>query len=266
MNYKLAYESLIAGASSKSRAKGNGEYFEKHHVVPRAVGGGNEKENLVLLSGKEHYVAHHLLARMHPQIKALQRAFWAMCHIRGEKRSYRVTSAVYEAARKEFSAGIGEVFSKARSGVPLSYERRVRLSEALKGNQHTLGYRHSADSRKKISDAGLGRKRSKESIAQSVANRPERVLSEEDRMRCGDGMRGKIHTEKTKALMSDSHKGRVKSPEHRERLRQALLGRKRGSWFTDGTRNTIAKECPEGFWPGQTRVFGAVVEGEPGTN
>lgn len=37
---------------------------ENHHIVPRSLGGDNSKENLVLLSTREHMICHLLLTKM----------------------------------------------------------------------------------------------------------------------------------------------------------------------------------------------------------
>src|SRR3990167_4731006 len=62
MNYAHHYEKLIA----RARARFLKGYSERHHVVPKCMGGGNESWNLVELTAEEHYVAHQLLCRMHP--------------------------------------------------------------------------------------------------------------------------------------------------------------------------------------------------------
>jgi len=41
-------------------------YFEKHHIIPRCLGGDNSKNNIVNLTPEEHYVAHQLLVKMYP--------------------------------------------------------------------------------------------------------------------------------------------------------------------------------------------------------
>jgi 5-methylcytosine-specific restriction endonuclease McrA len=33
-------------------------YTEKHHIIPRSFGGSNQKENLVALTAREHFVCH----------------------------------------------------------------------------------------------------------------------------------------------------------------------------------------------------------------
>ena len=42
----------------------SGEY---HHIIPRCMGGSNQKDNLIKLSYREHFVAHLLLAKSFPK-------------------------------------------------------------------------------------------------------------------------------------------------------------------------------------------------------
>jgi len=63
MNYQKLYNNIITNAQSKNRKKSKLEYFENHHILPRCLGGSNDKSNLVLLTFKEHYIAHHLLVK-----------------------------------------------------------------------------------------------------------------------------------------------------------------------------------------------------------
>jgi 5-methylcytosine-specific restriction endonuclease McrA len=48
MNYRRQYELLIEKAQLRGSVDG---YMERHHIVPRCMGGSNEKENLVELTG-----------------------------------------------------------------------------------------------------------------------------------------------------------------------------------------------------------------------
>lgn len=58
--YTKTYFTLIDRA--KSRPLPN--KFEKHHIVPKSMGGTNKKENLVALTIKEHRLCHILLTKM----------------------------------------------------------------------------------------------------------------------------------------------------------------------------------------------------------
>lgn len=57
-----SYKELIDFAKSQTRCKGDGNYYEKHHILPRCMGGTNDKNNLILLTLAEHVQAHYLLA------------------------------------------------------------------------------------------------------------------------------------------------------------------------------------------------------------
>lgn len=60
--YGKIYYNLISKAQLENRSKKDG-YFESHHILPKSLGGTNQKINLVLLTPREHYIAHLLLVR-----------------------------------------------------------------------------------------------------------------------------------------------------------------------------------------------------------
>lgn len=60
--YGRLYYRLITNAQSKNRTKKDA-YYESHHILPRSLGGTNRKDNLVLLTAREHYIAHLILVR-----------------------------------------------------------------------------------------------------------------------------------------------------------------------------------------------------------
>lgn len=63
MDYKRIYDQLIENA--KERVLPEGVYVERHHIVPRCMGGGDESTNIVKLTFREHAMAHILLARVY---------------------------------------------------------------------------------------------------------------------------------------------------------------------------------------------------------
>jgi hypothetical protein len=108
MNYQKIYESLI-NKRRDNPAKG---YTERHHILPRALGGSDDPTNLVVLSGREHWVAHLLLHKIHRKNQTL-----FACHmmaIRCEERGipYIKNSRMYEAIRIEYAKRIGQYTSK----------------------------------------------------------------------------------------------------------------------------------------------------------
>ncbi len=67
MNYKLIYDNLVKKYKELNLQKGGEIYVEKHHIIPRCIGGTNTKENLVTLPAKAHYIAHLLLTKVYPK-------------------------------------------------------------------------------------------------------------------------------------------------------------------------------------------------------
>jgi hypothetical protein len=103
MNHTRVYEQLIARAIQRGKPDG---YSERHHIVPRALGGGDEKSNLVHLTAREHFVAHMLLAKIHGG------AMWAaIVLMKGFERRY-FNARLYEIGKKASAKFISELSQK----------------------------------------------------------------------------------------------------------------------------------------------------------
>ena len=61
MNYKKHYDALI----ERSKTRTLTGYTEKHHILPKCMGGNDSKNNIVRLTPEEHYVAHQLLVKIY---------------------------------------------------------------------------------------------------------------------------------------------------------------------------------------------------------
>ena len=59
--FSSEYFQIIKNAQNSKRIKGDGFYYENHHIIPKSCGGDNTKDNLVLLTLSEHYRCHSLL-------------------------------------------------------------------------------------------------------------------------------------------------------------------------------------------------------------
>lgn len=80
--------------------------YHKHHIIPKSIGGLDTEENLIELYFEEHYYAHMLLALEHPSNKALNDAWWLMCHIR--KNQQYISAEEYAEARMRHSTQMRE--------------------------------------------------------------------------------------------------------------------------------------------------------------
>lgn len=88
MNYQRIYNQLIERAKDRIPEG----YVERHHIIPKCMGGTNEKTNLVALYPEEHFVAHALLLKIHKDTEhrfALAKAVQKMCRGHKGKRARR---------------------------------------------------------------------------------------------------------------------------------------------------------------------------------
>lgn len=63
MNYKKIYAAFIADRFLKQSSISG--YFEKHHIVPRSLGGSDDPSNIINLIPEDHFFSHLLLAKIH---------------------------------------------------------------------------------------------------------------------------------------------------------------------------------------------------------
>lgn len=61
--YTQWYKSIINAAKQRD-IKSLNCYTEKHHIIPKSLGGSNCKNNIVTLLPREHYICHLLLTQM----------------------------------------------------------------------------------------------------------------------------------------------------------------------------------------------------------
>lgn len=188
MNYENIYNNIIERA--KNRTIDNNEYIERHHIIPKCLGGDNSKNNIVKLYPKEHYIVHLLLYRMYPNHQGLAYSFWMMCNgNRKNKRTYNVSGRIYEEVRSVFIEMLRKrdpTFKDKKH----SEATKQKISNSKKGQKNWLGKKHKEESKLKMSESALGKKLSNE----------------------------------TKEKMSLSKKGIKFSDEHRKKLRESNMG------------------------------------------
>ena len=92
MNYIKIYNSIMSNAQASKRVKGEHRYYERHHIIPRSLGGLDTSDNLVLLTAKEHFLAHFLIWKhyksmnMTDQMNKMAHAFNMMSMNKNGKR------------------------------------------------------------------------------------------------------------------------------------------------------------------------------------
>lgn len=100
MNYEKIYKAIVENRKS---IKFDG-YTELHHIIPRSLGGSNDKDNLVALSAREHFICHLLLVKIHKNTSGyykMVKAFMMMFCASNNQNRY--VSKNYAWLREEFS-------------------------------------------------------------------------------------------------------------------------------------------------------------------
>jgi len=93
LNYQKIYSALVEKAKVRGLDKSKHEgYFEIHHIIPKCLGGSDDKENLVMFTGREHFVAHMLLWKAYPENVSLMRAAFLMAN----RKLSKINSKSYE--------------------------------------------------------------------------------------------------------------------------------------------------------------------------
>lgn len=86
--------------------------MEEHHIIPRSLGGTDDKPNLVKLTAKEHFICHLLLTKMYPK-ESLE--YYKMCHAffmmfnENKLQSRYISSKKYEKLKVAFSERMASI-------------------------------------------------------------------------------------------------------------------------------------------------------------
>lgn len=104
-NWKALYDELCSSRKKLNRSKKDDEYYELHHIIPKCLGGTNSVDNLVLLTAREHYIAHLLLYTYYKTIGGLEFrkmsfALVAMTGFNKNQSRYKLSSRQYETIKE----------------------------------------------------------------------------------------------------------------------------------------------------------------------
>ncbi len=119
--FERSYLALIRRAQergwsvNRSRKTKSAGYYEVHHIIPRRLGGSDERSNLVGLTPTEHFFAHWYLANIHGG--AMWAALLALC---GD------TAITKRQLNRRAIPGFARRYAIARS----------RHAESIQGDQH----------------------------------------------------------------------------------------------------------------------------------
>lgn len=213
MDYQKHYTLLINSRKKLTRKKGDGNYYESHHIIMKSMGGTDDQENLILLTAREHFLAHWLLWRIHRN-NSTAISFHRMC----THEKIRIKSGrIYQEAR--------EANANAMKSLWEDPDTREKLSIA-NGNKNR-GRKHTEQSRKNMSDAHKGFKPKRESIEKARISNTGKKRTEDLKRKMSELHKGRKYSEEIRKKMSDSAKTRIVSEDMK-----ALIAKKASERFS----------------------------------
>jgi len=245
MNYLKVYCNLIRKAENRTLVEG---YTERHHTFPISIFGKNKR--VVVLTAREHYIAHALLERVcikryglnHYRTHKMTYAFWGMNRKNGGQQRY-FNSYFYESSKIKFHHLVSDRCGEKNSFYGKSHNEETKkiISQKNRGNNNFLGKTHteiskekireksigrkvSEDTRKKLSQKSKGRKHTEETIqkmrSKKLSKKQKEVLREVNKG--NKYWLGKNHTQETKEKMRNSALGRVVSEETKRKISEKV--------------------------------------------
>jgi len=164
--YRKWYDKIIQRARNR-KLEG---YVEKHHIIPRSLGGGDEKCNIVHLTGREHYICHLLLLKITEgkDREKMISAWWFLAGKR-KKDGHVVNSRIYSHYKTQRSE-----LQKGKTHIERFGQVKANAMK-IANMQSKLGKKQSLSTRIKKSIALTGRKRSdleKKAISRGLIGKP----------------------------------------------------------------------------------------------
>ena len=180
--FKCTYNNIITRAKARGLDKTKIDYYtEEHHIIPRCMGGTDDEDNLVLLSFREHVIAHMILSRIYDDNDDLALAVEFLTHVERGGVRIKISSTKW----------IDEL-KRHRVGRKLSEETKRKISETRKRNQ--IRYDDEVYAKAAKSRVGLN-------------------MTEESKKKKSEALTGKIVSDETREKLSKAGKRRVQGPD-----------------------------------------------------
>lgn len=194
MNYQGIYDSLVKKAQNRTNTEG---YTEKHHIIPRTLGGSDDASNIVVFTGREHFIAHLLLAKIHGG------SMWHAAHMMSNMKRY--TNRKYEKVREEHAKQVslkhsGKVVSEeTRKKISENKERSAKISQTLKGRPKSEEHKEAYKKARLASGGWVVSEEQKRKVSEKLSGQ-------------GNPMWGKTHNEEARKIISEANKQKVSCP------------------------------------------------------
>lgn len=147
--YTRWYHNII----QRAQIRINLGYTEKHHIIPKSLGGSDAKDNLVRLTAREHFVCHWLLTKMVSDRKdkaRMEKALERMTVSTVHQLRYKINSRLFEQIRKN-AAIAHSILLTGKNGRTHTQETKNKISQKAIGRIGTFtGKTHTRESLTKM--------------------------------------------------------------------------------------------------------------------
>lgn len=130
--YTQTYYKII----SRGIKRNSSEYTEKHHIIPKSLGGCNGKENIVPLTAREHFICHLLLTKMTEgasKNKMISAVFFLTGRGKAKRNNKIKSSRLYKLLKEQHAKNVSN--EKKGCNQPVrTKETKLRLSKSKTGN------------------------------------------------------------------------------------------------------------------------------------
>lgn len=215
------YEKWYASITQNAKTRLLKGYSERHHIIPRSLGGTDNIDNLVDLTAREHFICHWLLTKTHTgqdKHKMLNALRMLRAENLNQKRyKTKITARVYANLKEEYAI----IQSKKFSGInnPMYGEKFHRSEEGKKRQRESvLGENNGSKqltAREKVRQSKLGKTRDpfdsnwKQNLSKNHKSKQpgfDGTITEETRKKIGNKIRGRKQTNEEKKRRGDSVK------------------------------------------------------------
>jgi hypothetical protein len=218
--YKKWYNQIVANGKKTKQPN-----HERHHILPRSLGGSDNESNLVYITAREHFICHWLLIKIYKEGEEHWKMLNALRMMRVENKTQeryntKITSRVYAKLKEEYTKLQSERFSGENNpffGKSHTEESKQIISEANTGENNAM---KRVEEREKMRKLKIGKKRG--------------AFSEEWKAKMSESASGKnnsrygvILPNEIKKKISDKMKGRKQSSETIAKKAEAIRGLKR---------------------------------------
>lgn len=231
------YSKLYYQITSNAKQRIVDSYTESHHIMPQSMGGSNDKNNLVDLTAREHFICHWLLVKMTEGVDR-SKMLYALNGMKAENKYQeryhtKITARVYEKYRIEHA----ENHSKRMKGKPAWNKGRKLEGEELEKHLE------KTKNRKQMSPETKAKW-----IADRIATVTGTKRSEEAKKNISLSLKGKLkgpHSEDHRLAISLGSKGIKKKEGHSTNVAKANIGNI--SINKDGTEKKVKKDTLQSY-------------------